>query len=87
MELLIKTKWDNDVETIIHVVVLDSVHHENWALLCMTESGHVASDYETQPKSTCTTSFPFDFHNGLRFIEIICRFIHLRAKNKTFRRL
>ena len=82
-----KKEWDNDVETIIHVVVLDSVHHEIWALLCMTESRQKVNTLQAiatlKPKFAFTTSIPYSVHSGLRSIKPILKFVHLRAKNKT----
>ena len=86
MELLIRTKWDNDVETIMHLKILDSVHHDNSGLLCMTEGGQKVDTLQAittlKPDFARTTSVSFGIHNGLRSIEIILKFVHLRAKNK-----
>ena len=62
MELLIRTKSENDVETIMHLVILYSIHHDNEALLCMTEkrteSGYIASDYDARTRIRTYYFFP-----------------------------
>ena len=86
MELLIRTKWNKDVETIMYLVTLDGISHDNSALLCMTEkqteSGYVASDYDAHTRIRTYYFLSFGVHRGLCSIKIILKFVHLRAKTQ-----
>ena len=71
---------------ITHLVILDTVHHDNLKLLCMNEKGPKETRHRGLQHSdfdlACITSFVSGVHSVLRSIEIVLRIIHLHDKHE-----